>query len=175
MHKNLEHCPNWVTGEMIIESEVSLAKGYLNEIKLTDNAFFKDSISGKRMYKTGDLGRYLPNGEIEILGRLDNQIKIKGLRIELSEIEKLTLEVKDVQKSIAIVLKDRNGKNKNIAIAYIGKECNEEILQKLKKHLPDYMIPSVIKRFSAFPLSNNGKVDVKNIRNRLSNGNEEKI
>lgn len=175
MNKNLEHCPNWVAGEMIVESEVSLAKGYLNEIKLTDNAFFKDSISGKRMYKTGDLGRYLPNGEIEILGRLDNQIKIKGLRIELSEIEKLTLEVKDVQKSIAIVLKDRNGKNKNIAIAYIGKECNEEILQKLKKHLPDYMIPSVIKRFSAFPLSNNGKVDVKNIRNRLSNGNEEKI
>lgn len=174
MNKNLEHCPNWVAGEMIVESEISLARGYLNEKKLTDNAFFKDSVSGKRMYKTGDLGRYLPNGEIEILGRLDNQIKIKGLRIELSEIEKLTLELEDVQKVIAVVLKDRNGKNKNIAIAYTGEECNEKILQKLKKHLPDYMIPSVIKRFSTFPLSNNEKVDVKNIRSCLSNSNEKK-
>lgn len=173
MNKNLEHCPNWVAGEMVVESDISLARGYLNEKKLTDNAFFINTISGKRMYKTGDLGRYLPNGEIEILGRLDNQIKIKGLRIELSEIEKLTLEIPSIQKAIAMSLKDKKGKNKNIAIAYVGEESNVDILKKLKKYLPNYMIPSVIKRLPTFPLSNNGKVDIKNIRRKLSNSDKQ--
>lgn len=175
MNKNLDHCPNWVAGEMVVESEISLARGYLNEKKLTDNAFFIHPVLGKRMYKTGDLGRYISNGEIEILGRLDNQIKIKGLRIELGEIEKRTLEINGVEKAVAIALKDKQGKNKNIAIAYVGEECNKSILQNLKRKLPDYMIPSVIKKLPTLPLSNNGKIDVKMIRSNLLNKNEKEV
>lgn len=168
MNHDLEHCPNWVVGEMIVESEISLARGYLDEKNLTNYFFFIEPKSKKRMYRTGDLGRYLPNGEIEILGRIDNQIKIKGLRIELSEIEKLALELSDVEKAIALALKDKNGKNKNIAMVYIGNYCSEKLLEKLKKNLPDYMIPSLIKRLPNFPLSNNGKIDIKRIRNDLT-------
>ena len=158
--------PDWVPGEMLVESEVSLAKGYIGQPKLTEKAFIKHPRTGCRMYRTGDLGRYLPNGEIEILGRIDNQIKINGLRIELGEIENLAARCPGVLRSCAFTLKDVDGRPKQIALAIIGEEKIDALAIKdiLCSKLPNYMIPKIIQQVAKFPLSQNGKIDIKVLR-----------
>lgn len=161
--------PDWVPGEMVVESDVSLARGYIGNPEMTKKAFVNHPINGKRMYHTGDLGRYLPNGEIEILGRIDNQIKINGLRIELGEIEKVAQNCDGVIRACAIAMPGANGKPKQIALAYIAdKEVDKSIInKKLVDSLPSYMIPKNIKKVSSLPLSKNSKVDVKALREIL--------
>ncbi|WP_338149626.1 hypothetical protein, partial [Xenorhabdus bovienii] len=106
------------------------------------------------MYRTGDLGRYLPNGEIEILGRIDNQIKISGLRIELGEIENVAQSCDGVSRACAVALPGLDGHPKQIALAYIGNSNCETIINEIiTRHLPTYMIPKTIKHMMELPLS----------------------
>ncbi|OKP97601.1 non-ribosomal peptide synthetase [Paenibacillus sp. P46E] len=160
--------PDWVPGEMLVESDISLARGYVGQEELTKLAFVNHPRTGRRMYRTGDLGRYLPNGEIEILGRVDNQIKINGLRIELGEIEKATEDCEGVMRACAVALPGNDGRLKHIALAYVGGPRPELISQSLSSRLPVYMVPKLIKNVPQLPLSKNGKVDVKLLRDILS-------
>ncbi|CCO50235.1 Amino acid adenylation [Vibrio nigripulchritudo SOn1] len=171
--KGKQHCPDWVPGEMWVESNVSLANGYIGQPYLTEEAFVVEPATGKRFYKTGDLGRYLPNGEIEILGRVDNQIKINGLRVELGEVENVALKVPHVEKAHAFALLDSNQRPKSIALAYVGTQDDEKsITAVLAAHLPKYMLPSVVQRIEAAPLSKNGKVDIKVLRTLINQDKE---
>ncbi|MCH2195456.1 non-ribosomal peptide synthetase, partial [Kordia sp.] len=118
---------------------------------------------GKRMYRSGDIGRMLPNGEIEFLERKDTQVKLNGLRIELAEIEFQLDRIPTIAKSV-VVLKELNG-SLHIA-AYIQKEAeisNDEIYQILKEHLPAYMMPSVFVSMDEFPRTRTGKIDRKSL------------
>ncbi|SFU55624.1 amino acid adenylation domain-containing protein [Clostridium sp. DSM 8431] len=168
--------PDWVPGEMVVESEISLARGYIGNEEITQKAFVNHPITGKRMYHTGDLGRYLPNGEIEILGRIDNQIKINGLRIELGEIEKSAQTCEGVVRACAVALADANGKPKQIALAYVaeGEVDESSVSEKIKNSLPSYMVPKTIKQLPSLPLSKNSKVDVKALREIMKNNKKEK-
>lgn len=162
-----EDRPNWVAGEMVVESDISLSNGYVGDKTLTDQQFMINPKTQKRTYRTGDLGRYLPNGEIEILGRIDNQIKINGLRIELGEIERVAEEEEGVDRACAFSMKDKiTGKPKSISLALLSddKLAIDRVKQRLKMKLPKYMIPKNINILSAFPLSKNGKVNIKKLR-----------
>ncbi|OTA14361.1 putative non-ribosomal peptide synthase [Xenorhabdus vietnamensis] len=161
-------CPDWVPGEILVESDIALARGYIGQPELTQRAFVYHPRTGGRMYRTGDLGRYLPNGEIEILGRIDNQIKINGLRIELGEIENVAQSCDGVSRACAVALPGLDGHPKQIALAYIGEPNHEAIISEIiTRYLPAYMIPKTIKHMLELPLSKNGKVDVMVLRNVL--------
>ncbi len=142
-----------------------LARGYLNRPDLTDKKFISNPFSdqpGDRLYKTGDLVRYLPDGNIEFLGRLDNQVKIRGFRIEPEEIETALLQHSAILYAIILVRED-NPDNKHL-VAYIvliqGKTFTlSELNSFLKEKLPSYMIPSAFVILEHFPLTPNGKVD----------------
>ncbi|MBP0007661.1 MULTISPECIES: amino acid adenylation domain-containing protein [unclassified Roseofilum] len=157
----LEDCPIWVSGQMY-SSGVQVAKGYwCNEEKTRDN-FIIHPRTGERIYGTGDLGRYRPDGNIEFLGRADFQIKIRGHRIEAGEIEAVLTRHPAVKAAIIIAL--GQGQSKESLLAYIIPEGKiapdfEELRSFLSSKLPDYMIPSVFLFLEAFPLSANGKVD----------------
>ena len=114
-----------------------------------------------RVYKTGDLVRYLPSGEIEYLGRIDNQVKIRGFRIELGEIEALLLAHSEIREAVVIAREDQPG-DKRLA-AYFVPEDNQTIKTNdlrdyLKQKLPDYMIPSAFVELDEMPLTPNGKI-----------------
>nr|MDZ8289082.1 amino acid adenylation domain-containing protein [Nostoc sp. ChiSLP01] len=160
----LEPVPIGVPGELYIGG-VSLARGYLNRPELTQDKFifspFDETGEGK-LYKTGDLARYLSDGNIEYLGRIDNQVKIRGFRIELGEIETLLNQHDDVQVSTVIVREDRPGQKQLVAYIVPQKEVIPtigELRQFLKAKLPDYMIPSAFVILEALPLTPSGKVD----------------
>ncbi|MBD2521399.1 non-ribosomal peptide synthetase [Nostoc sp. FACHB-133] len=174
LDQNLQLVPVGVPGELHIGG-AGLAKGYLNRPELTQEKFipnpFEDSaalasprasLGGSRLYKTGDLARYLPDGNIEYLGRIDNQVKIRGFRIELGEIEAALSQHSDVQTSVVIVREDIPG-NKRI-VAYIVPQPQitpiVSVLRSfLKEKLPDYMVPSAIVTLESLPLTPNGKID----------------
>ncbi len=151
-------CPVWVSGELYITGQ-GLADGYINDGKKTRERFFKHPGDGQRLYRTGDLGRYLPGGEIEFLGRDDNQVKIKGHRVELGEIEASLLKHPDV--TIAAVVATRSNDNK-ILLGFVESKGNiqeSELREFLSKYLPAHMIPSHIQIVDALPLTYNGKID----------------
>jgi amino acid adenylation domain-containing protein len=167
-------CPDWVPGEMLVESDVSLACGYIGQPELTAKAFVRHPRSGRRMYRTGDLGRYLPNGEIEILGRIDNQIKLNGLRIELGEIESVAESCAGVSRACAVALPGPDGHPKQIALVYVGEpELAAAITLTLTQRLPAYMVPKTVQSLPRLPLSKNGKVDVLALRETLRNDMKE--
>ncbi|WP_271835357.1 non-ribosomal peptide synthetase [Dolichospermum lemmermannii] len=161
LDQNLESVPTETIGEIYIGG-AGLAKGYLYRPELTAEKFIKNPFDNSKLYKTGDLGRYLPDGNIEFLGRIDNQIKFNGFRIELEEIESLLNQHPQVFQSIVILREDVPG-NKRL-VAYIVPSSREEIncttLQSfLKNQLPSYMMPSVFVSLDALPLTPNGKID----------------
>ncbi|NEU79519.1 non-ribosomal peptide synthetase [Nostoc sp. UIC 10630] len=176
LDENLQLVPIGVPGELHIGG-VGLARGYLNRPELTTEKFipnpFYNSKSRRvaseatqsqnsKLYKTGDLARYLPDGNIEYLGRIDNQIKIRGFRIELGEIEAILSQNGDVQASCVIVRKDTPGEQR--LVAYIVPQNQSaptisELRQFLKTKLPNYMVPSTIVILESLPLTPNGKVD----------------
>ncbi|MDF5712485.1 MAG: non-ribosomal peptide synthase/polyketide synthase [Rhizonema sp. NSF051] len=153
-----------VPGELYIGGD-GLAREYLNRTELTQEKFIPDPFSydsHSRLYKTGDKALYLSNGNIEYLGRIDNQVKIRGLRIELGEIEAVLSQHSDVQVSCVIVREDTSGDKRLVAYIVTHQDCQPtmgEIRQFLKAKLPDYMIPSAIVILESFPLTPNGKVD----------------
>ncbi|MBD2517741.1 amino acid adenylation domain-containing protein, partial [Nostoc sp. FACHB-973] len=160
--------PVGVPGELHIGG-VALARGYLNRPELTQekfipNPFDKSQVTGhlSKLYKTGDLARYLPDGNIEYLGRIDNQVKIRGFRIELGEIEAVLSQHEDVQASCVIAREDSPGDKRLVAYIVPQKEQTptvSAVRSFLKEKLPEYMVPSVIVILECLPLTPSGKVD----------------
>jgi amino acid adenylation domain-containing protein len=152
------------TGEIYLGG-AGLARGYLNNAALTTEKFIVDPFSnepGARLYKTGDLGRWLPDGNIEYLGRIDDQVKIRGYRIELGEIESILNQSKLVSQAVVLAKEDNNG-NKRL-VGYVvasGRFDKQELLDYLGSKLPDYMIPALWVELDQLPLTANGKVDKK--------------
>ncbi|MDO3679095.1 non-ribosomal peptide synthetase [Paenibacillus ehimensis] len=156
--------PIGVPGELCIAGD-GVARGYFNRPELTTVKFVDNPHApGTRMYKTGDLARWLPNGEIEFLGRIDNQVKIRGYRIELGEIENRLIRHESVKE--AVVTARAGEQQQSYLCAYVvAREGGEIDKAKLKQHLkeclPEYMIPSYFVRLDSIPLTSNGKVDRK--------------
>ncbi|WMV70849.1 amino acid adenylation domain-containing protein [Xenorhabdus griffiniae] len=156
--------PLGVTGEIYIAG-VSLARGYLNQPELTTERFLADPFSSEpdaRMYKTGDLGRWLPDGNIEYLGRNDFQVKLRGFRIELGEIETQLMQCDGVREAVVIAREDEAGQKQ--LVAYLRPRNGAELLpaelrQQLAQHLADYMLPSAFVTLATFPLTPNGKLN----------------
>ncbi|WP_416212277.1 non-ribosomal peptide synthase/polyketide synthase [Nostoc sp. DedSLP03] len=153
-----------VPGELYIGGD-GLAREYLNRTELTQEKFILNPFSSdphSRLYKTGDKARYLSDGNIEYLGRIDNQVKIRGLRIELGEIEAVLSQHNDVQVSCVIVREDTPGDKRLVAYIVTHQNCQpqmSEIRQFLKTKLPDYMMPNAFVILESLPLTPNGKVD----------------
>jgi len=147
-------------GELCI-SGVGLARGYLNNPAFTSEKFVDNpSNPGERIYRTGDVARWLPDGNVEYLGREDHQVKIRGLRIELGEIENTIREYAGVTDCVAVVKK--YSENVILIVAYVvgnSKFNLEELKQHLRTHLPAYMIPSHIEKIEKMPLTASGKTD----------------
>lgn len=168
LDSNLQPAPLGAFGELYIGGE-GLARGYLNKPELTAEKFLPDPFSkkpGARLYRTGDVARYLPDGKIEFSGRLDYQVKIRGFRIELGEIETVCLQHPDIQE--AVVVPKQILENDFRLVAYIKYKSNKqltvsELRKYLKKKLPDYMIPSLFVTMETFPLTANGKIDRKKL------------
>ncbi|MEO7533118.1 MAG: amino acid adenylation domain-containing protein, partial [Ferruginibacter sp.] len=156
--------PLGATGEIYIGG-VQVARGYVNRPDLTAERFIKDPFStvpGARMYKTGDLGRWLPDGNIEYLGRMDEQVKIRGFRIELGEIESVLLQSGLADKVVVLARQDKQG-NKRL-VGYVVAEGAFDaagIITYLQAKLPDYMVPAIWVELEALPLTSNGKIDRK--------------
>ncbi len=161
---HLNPVPIGIAGELHIGG-VGLARGYLNRPELTAEKFIPDPFSGEpglRLYKTGDLARYLNDGNVEFLGRLDHQVKIRGFRIELAEIEAALREHPAVRETVVVVLGDAPGEQRLVAYAVTNQEpapTTTELRSFLKEKLPDYMLPSACVFLKAFPLTASGKVD----------------
>jgi len=155
--------PTGIPGELCIAG-AGLARGYLNRPELTAGKFIEIELFGKteRIYKTGDLARWLPDGNLEFLGRIDQQIKLRGFRIELGEIEALLCQYPGVNEAVAN-LYEADG-NKRI-VAYLttdnGSFNTDELRGRLKAGLPDYMVPSHFVIMDSLPLTPNGKIDRK--------------
>jgi amino acid adenylation domain-containing protein len=156
--------PIGVDGEICIGG-AGLSRGYRERADLTAESFVPDEYStcaGARIYRTGDRGRYLPDGNIEFTGRMDEQVKVRGFRIELGEIESVLREHESVNEAVVIALEDK-GNEKRLA-AYVvtaqGASRNiSELRNSLKERLPDYMIPSAFVYLDALPLTSHGKID----------------
>ncbi len=151
--------PVGVTGELYV-SGPQVANGYLHLPAMTAEKFI--TIGGIRLYKTGDTGRWLPDGNIEYQGRIDDQVKIRGYRIELGEISHAMQECIGVKHAVVVAwTDDRNNKR---LVGYVTTDAGYnkmDVLNRLKEKLPDYMVPSVIVELAQLPLSVNGKVDKK--------------
>jgi D-alanine--poly(phosphoribitol) ligase subunit 1 len=161
--------PDGEMGELCI-SGVGVARGYLNRPELTAEKFLPlnrsdksyTSYSSKKLYKTGDLARIMPDGNIEFLGRQDHQVKIHGLRIELGEIESLLSKHPSIRDTVIMV--KQYSKNITMIIAYVISTTElpvKELKDYLKTMLPDYMIPNQFVFMESFPLTPSGKVDRK--------------
>ncbi|WMV70852.1 amino acid adenylation domain-containing protein [Xenorhabdus griffiniae] len=156
--------PRGVAGEIYIAG-AGVARGYLNRPELTTERFLTDPFSSQpdaRMYKTGDLGRWLPEGNIEYLGRNDFQVKLRGFRIELEEIETQLSQCDGVREAIVLAREDEPGQKR--LVAYLLPQEGVELVpaklrQQLSQHLADYMLPSAFVTLTDFPLTPNGKLD----------------
>ena len=162
MNKEMYVSPVGVPGELHIGG-AGLARGYLNNERLTEEKFIASPFKpGERLYKTGDLARWLPDGNIEFLGRIDNQVKIRGYRIELGEIEN-HIKSFDGIKEVAVLAKEIMGSDKAL-IAYCTSEAvleREDLRNYLLEILPEYMVPHYYIFLDDMPLNNSGKLDRK--------------
>jgi len=164
LNEYLQPVPIGVAGELYIGG-VGVARGYANDPEKTANSFKPDPFTNKgggMMYKTGDLGRMLPDYNMEFIGRKDNQVKIRGFRIELGEIESVIRQTGMVTDIITIAKDDKEGKKRLISyVVANGSFSKEEMSVYLKSKLPEYMIPSIWIRLDRLPLTSNGKIDKK--------------
>jgi len=161
---HLNPVPVGVSGELHIGG-VGVAQGYLNLPQLTQEKFIPDIFSdvpSARLYKTGDLARYLPSGDIEFLGRSDNQVKIRGFRVEPGEIESVLTKHDGVHEAAVVLREDAPG-NKRL-VGYVVRSQQEtttesELRRHVQKRLPEYMVPSEFVFLQSMPLTPNGKID----------------
>ncbi|MEG4517839.1 MULTISPECIES: amino acid adenylation domain-containing protein [unclassified Microcoleus] len=160
----LQPVPIGVPGELYIGGD-NLGRGYLNRPELTAEKFIPnplDTQAKTRLYKTGDLARYLPDGNIEFIGRIDGQVKIRGFRIELGEIEAVLGQHPDIAQAVVVAREDAPGEKR--LVAYLVSEqkqapTHKEIRNFLTSKLPEYMVPSAFVILKSLPLTSNGKVD----------------
>lgn len=167
VNNDFQLCPIGVKGEILV-SGFGVGRGYINDIEKTNKAFTIDPFKGEnsvRLYKTGDIGRYLPNGTIEFFGRKDYQVKVRGYRIELEEIELALTALKTVKEAIVLVLKKEDQLEQLYGFVTVFNEhINTELIrQELSEFLPTYMIPVQLIILNEFPLTPNGKVDRKKL------------
>ncbi|MCP4151781.1 MAG: non-ribosomal peptide synthetase, partial [bacterium] len=142
-------------------------RGYLNNQELTNEKFTKNPFQpGERMYHTGDLARWLPDGNIEYLGRMDHQVKIRGYRIELGEIENALLQNELIHSVVVVVNKHTNGDTTPVAYYVADNELKTaELRSFLSQSLPEFMIPSRFVNIPTLPLTTSGKIDRKALPN----------
>ena len=164
LNEQLQPQPIGVPGELHIGG-VGVAHGYANDPDKTNYSFIKDPFSDKaggRMYKTGDLGRMMPNLNMEFIGRKDNQVKIRGYRIELGEIESVLGQC-DVVRQAVVLAKDDKDKKKRLVSYVVGKGdySREKVINFLKAKVPDYMVPTLWMELDELPLTSNNKIDRK--------------
>ncbi len=164
LDQRLQPTPVGVPGELYIGG-VAVARGYLNRPELTEERFVPDPFcreAGARLYKTGDLARYLPDGNIEFLGRIDHQVKIRGFRIEPGEVEAILGKHPAVRGVAVLAREDRPGDRRLVAY-FVSREGQTTAISELRgfleKKLPDYMIPSTFVPLDALPLTSSGKVN----------------
>jgi amino acid adenylation domain-containing protein len=166
LDSKLQPVPIGVAGELHIGG-IGLARGYLNRPELTAEKFIADPFAqepGARLYKTGDLSRFLPDGSIEYLGRIDHQVKIRGFRIELGEIESVLRQHPAIKEAVVVAREDTPG-DKRVAAYFVpdngAAPATAELRAFMREKLPEYMLPSVFVTLKTMPLSGNGKVDRK--------------
>jgi acyl-coenzyme A synthetase/AMP-(fatty) acid ligase/acyl carrier protein len=159
----LKLVPIGIVGELYIGG-MNLARGYLGRPAMTAERFLPNPFSqqgGERLYKTGDLARYLADGNIEYVGRVDHQVKIRGYRVELGEIESLLNQDPGIHEAVVLAREDVVGEKQLVAYLVLNQEqpatCND-LRHSLQAKLPDYMVPSLVV-LDTLPLTSNGKVD----------------
>jgi amino acid adenylation domain-containing protein len=162
LDEDLQPQPFGVEGELMIGGE-GLARGYKNLPDLTAEKFIPHPFKeGHRLYRTGDRAKYLKDGSIECLGRIDDQVKFHGFRIELGDIEANLSDIDGISRSVVILREDRPGYKRLVAYYLGSKALAPDILRRsLLSTLPEYMVPSVFMRIEKFPLTPNGKLDRK--------------
>jgi amino acid adenylation domain-containing protein len=164
LDKHLQPVPVGVPGELYLGG-AGLARGYLNRPELTAERFIPNPFSqepGARLYKTGDLVRYRPDGNLEYIGRADFQVKIRGFRIELGEIETTLSQHPQVREAVVVAQEDAHGEKRLVAylvLAAADAPSTSNLRSFLKEHLPDYMVPATFVVLEALPLTPSGKVD----------------
>lgn len=155
-----QRVPIGVKGELVIGG-AGLSRGYLQRPALMAQRFIDNPFGPGKLYKTGDQARYLPDGNLEFLGRLDHQVKVRGFRVELSAIETALNQHPRIQQ--AVVIAQENTPDSQVLVAYLltpdASLTSREIRDALKQKLPDYMVPSVFIVLETMPLTPNGKVD----------------
>ncbi|WDD36959.1 amino acid adenylation domain-containing protein (plasmid) [Nostoc sp. UHCC 0926] len=164
LNSHLQLTPVGVVGDLYIGGD-GLARGYLHRTELTQQRFIDNPfVPGTKLYKTGDLVRYLNDGNLEYLGRRDDQVKIRGFRVELREIASAVAQHPDVQESVVVLRDDIQGDR--CLIAYVVTDKQEVVpylTSYLQNKLPNYMIPSAFVVLDAIPLTPNGKVDKRSL------------
>ena len=158
LDNNMNPCPIGVPGELCVAG-LGVSLGYINDKAKTDKAFVNAKFTDTTLYKTGDMARFLENGEIEYIGRNDFQVKLNGLRIELSEIEKKFLAIKEVEN--CVVLCDKSKTFLKAFFTATDTLSIPAIRKKLLESLPTYMVPKYIFQIEQIPITSNGKVDRK--------------
>lgn len=164
LDKNLQPAPAGVPGELYAGGD-GVARGYLNRPDLTQERFIANPFSDEphgRLYKTGDLARYLPDGNIEYLGRIDDQVKIRGFRIELGEIESALRQHAKVRESVVVAREDTPGDKR--LVGYVvpfteAKVDSRELREFLQNKLPEHMVPALLVELPELPLTPSGKVN----------------
>lgn len=168
LDRHLQPVPIGIAGELYLGG-AGLARGYLNQPELTAEKFIKnpfDDDPSPRIYKTGDLARFLDNGDIEYLGRIDNQVKIRGFRIELGEIETKLAGYAGIREVVVVAREDGDGEKRLVAY-FVAKDGGSidrhELRDYLSQRLPDFMVPSAFVELTEIPLTPNGKIDRKGL------------
>ncbi|MGB8195273.1 MAG: amino acid adenylation domain-containing protein, partial [Chitinophagaceae bacterium] len=160
LDSHLQPVPIGIYGEMYLSGD-GLALGYYNKEALTSERFLQHPLTGERMFRTGDFGRWLADGSIDFLGRTDNQVKLRGYRVEIGEVEHAIAHVTGVKN--ARVVADKTGAEVRLLGFYEGSICITDLQSALQATLPSYMIPSLCMNVEKFPLTPNGKIDDKEL------------
>jgi amino acid adenylation domain-containing protein len=167
--------PIGIPGELCIGGD-GVGRGYLNRPELTSEKFVRDPFSetkDARFYRTGDLAKWLPDGNIEYLGRIDDQVKIRGHRIELGEIETILQQHKGIKQAVVAVKQDNSGINRLIGYVICKSPFDkDEVISFLNTKLPEYMVPHTWMELDAFPLTFNGKINRKALPEPVAESNE---
>ncbi len=165
MNEENQLCPLHVHGEVYIAT-VGLAKGYLKQPEKTAEAFIANPFGEGQIYKSGDIAKLLPDGTVEYVGRRDSQIKIRGHRIEIGEIEDSFAKIPNVQNAAVVAKKDADGQNM-LAGYFTSKDgstlSTSEIKRMLTDKLPSYFVPKWIVQLDEMPTSPTGKIDRKRL------------
>ena len=162
--ENLLPVPLGAPGEIVF-SGICVGRGYINDPERTAQAFLDDNLRpGQRLYRSGDFGRWRPDHKLEFLGRRDAQVKVRGFRIEIGEIENTMLRIPGVRQGV-VVVSEHDGRGKQLVGFYSGTELDvDDMRHQLGASLPHYMVPSVLHWQETLPLTDNGKFDRKTLR-----------